>query len=232
MPDAPATPAVASPTIFDYIQNALPTWAGGSAVTANEASNNAAAAAAQIQAVATSPGGQQPVSTMLANDQALVNGQTYTFTFTGPGATVASVTADIVGQAPDFLTQVVVTPVNGGGLNVQFVYEGDGSDLVQDVASSIVGAALVVNNDNLGFVSASQQTTVGAVIAPTIVKQVAASNTDQQVLADSANAAAKAQDTASLTSGLVWIAVGLAVFIVVAPMVLGATTPKVSVGGA
>jgi hypothetical protein len=220
-----------SPTIFDYIQNALPTWAGGSPVTANEAAQNQAAAAAEIAAVASSPGAGQPVSTILASDSNLVNGQTYVFVFNGPSATVGSVTQDITGQAPDFVTQVQVTSIPGGGFNVQFVYEGDGSDLVQDVASAIVGAALAVNNDQLGFVSASVQTTVGQVLAPTIVKQTAGSNADQTTLADQANAAAKAQDSASLTSGLVWIAVGLAVFIVVAPMVLGAAQPRISIGG-
>jgi hypothetical protein len=220
-----------SPTISDYIQNALPTWLGGSPVTANEAAQNQAAAAAEIAAVASSPGAGQSVSTILTNDAPLVNGQIYTFVFSGPSATVASVTADVVGQAPSFITQVVVTAIAGGGFQVQFVYEGDGSDLVQDVASAIVGAGLAVSNNQLSFVSASQQTTVGQILAPVVSTQVAASNQDQTTLANQANAAAKAQDTASLTSGLVWLAVGLAVFIVVAPMVLGATTPRVSVGG-
>ena len=218
-----------SPTISDYIQNALPTWLGGSPVTANEAAQNQAAAAAEIAAVASSPGAGQSVTTILQNDAPLTNGQTYQFVFTGPGASIASVSADIVGQAPSFITQVAVTAIPGGGFQVQFVYEGDGSDLVQDVASSIVGAALAVNNDQLGFVSASIQTTVGQILAPVVSTQIAASNQDQTTLANQANAAAAAQDTASLTSGLVWIAVGLAVFIVVAPMILGATVPRVNV---
>src|SRR5271168_411773 len=220
-----------SPTISDYIQNALPTWLGGSPVTANEAAQNQAAAAAEITAVATSPGGQQATSTLLTNDQALVNGQTYTFTFNGPSATVSSLTQDIIGQAPDFIVDAVVVPIPGGGFNVIFTYEGDGSDLVQDVASSIVAAGLAVNNDQLGFVSASVQTTVGQAIQPTIATQVAGSIADQTALANSANAAAAKQDSASLTSGIVWIAVGLAVFVLVAPSILGAATPRVSVGG-
>jgi hypothetical protein len=219
-----------SPTLSDYVQNALPTWLGGSPVTANEAAQNQKDAAAQIAAVASSPGGLQATSTLLTNDQPLVNGQTYTFTFNAPSATVQSLSQDIVGQAPDFIINPVVVPLDGGGFNVTFIYEGDGSDLVQDVASSIVAAGLAVNNDQLGFVSASQTSTVGQILQPTIAKQIASSNTDQTVLANSANAAAKAQDTASLTSGLVWVAVAVAVFIVVAPKILGATTPRVSVG--
>lgn len=220
-----------SPTISDYIQNALPTWLGGSPVTANEAAINQAAASAEIAAVATSPGGLQAVSTLLPNDTPLVNGQTYTFVFNGPSVTPASFANDVVGQAPDFIVNPQVNAIPGGGLSLQFIYEGDGSDVVQDVASAVVGAALAVNNDQVGFVSASVQTTVGAVLAPTIATQINASNQDQTVLANAANAAAKAQDSASLTSGLVWIAVGIAVFIVVAPKLLGAVnTPKVSVG--
>jgi len=219
-----------TPTLSDYIQNALPTWAGGSAVTANEAAQRQKAANDEIAAVATSPGGLQATSTLLANDQPLVNGQTYTFTFNAPSATVASLQSDIVGQAPDFIVNPVVVPISGGGFNVTFIYEGDGSDVVQDVASSIVAAGLAVNNDQLGFVSASQTSTVGQILQPTITAQISASNTDQSLLANQANAAAKAQDTASLTSGIVWIAVALAVFVVVAPSIIGATTPKVSVG--
>ena len=220
-----------SPTLSDYIQNALPTWLGGSPVTANEAAQNQAAAAAEITAVATSPGGQQATSTLLTNDQALVNGQTYTFTFNAPSATVSSLTQDIIGQAPDFIVDAIVVPIPGGGFNVIFTYEGDGSDVVQDVASSIVAAALSVNNDTLGFVSASQTSTVGQILQPTITKQVAGSNADQTTLANQANAAAKAQDTSSLTSGLVWIAVGLVAFLLLAPSFIAATTPRVSVGG-
>jgi hypothetical protein len=219
-----------TPTLSDYIQNALPTWLGGSPVTANEQAQNEAAAAAEINAVATSPGGMQSVSTALSNDTNLVNGKVYTFIFTG-GSSAANLADDIQEQAPSFLTQVVVNPLSGGsGFSVQFTYEGDGSDVVSDVASSIVAAGIAVNGDNLGFVSASQQTTVGAIIGPTITSQVAASNVDQSTLAASANAAAKAQDTSSLTTTLIWIAVGLAAFLLLAPKFIAATTPKVSVG--
>jgi hypothetical protein len=226
---------MSTPTLSDYVQNALPTWLGGSPVTANEAQQNQAAAAAEITAVASSPGGLQPTATLLTNDQNLVNGQVYTFTFNAPGATPTSLMQDVVGQAPDFIVNPNVVSVPGGGLNLTFIYEGDGSDVVQDVASSIIAAGLMVNNDQLGFVAASVQTTVGqtvgAALAPTVTAQVVASNTDQSTLTNAANAAAKAQDTAGLTSTIVWIGVALAVFVVVAPMVLGAAQPRISVGG-
>jgi hypothetical protein len=220
-----------SPTLSDYFENALPTWLGGSPVTPNELAERNAAANAEIAAVATSPGGMQSVTTLVPNDTNLVNGQTYTLVFSG-GSSASNLQQDITGQAPSFITQVVVNPLSGGsGWSVQFVYEGDGSDVVSDVASSIIAAGLAVNGDQLGFVSASQQTTVGAIIGPTVVAQTAASTADQTTLANAANAAAKAQDTSSLTTTLIWIAVGLGVFLLAAPKLLSASGTKVSVGG-
>ncbi len=128
------------------------------------------------------------------------------------------------------ITLSSVTALDGGGLNVLFNYEGDGTDLVQDVASAIISAAMQVNGDSVAFVSASTQTQmVSTTIAPVIQSQVAASNADQAQLAQTANAAAKAADTSSLTSTIVWVAVGLGVFLIFAPKFIAATTPKVSV---
>jgi hypothetical protein len=221
-----------SPTLSDYLQNALPTWLGGSPVTANELAQNQANANAEIQAVGQSPGAQVPAWTLVSNDLAMVNGKTYLFVFNGPGVTTSNLASDIDAQAPDFITLSSVTALDGGGLAVQFNYEGDGSDLVQDVASSIIAAALQGNNDSLSFVSASTQTQlVSQTIAPVIVAQVAASNADQANLAQQANKAAAAADTAQLTSIIVWVGVGIAAFLFLTPKFLAATTPRVSVGG-
>jgi hypothetical protein len=227
-----------TPTISDYIENALPTWLGGEPVTPNEAAANQAAAAASIAAVAASPGAQVPAQTLLSNDTNLTNGQTYTFTFNAPSVSVNDLIDDINQQAPDFLSQVQVVPISGGGYNVVFVYEGDGSDVVQDVASAIVSAALMVNNDNLTFVSASVQTvvqgqtvSVGTALASTVAAQTAASNTDQSKLANAANAAAAAADSSQLTTIIIWVVVGVVALLLFAPKILAAGTPKVSVGG-
>lgn len=95
-------------------------------------------------------------------DDNLANGQTYTFVFqlqnlffTPSESTLLN---DIVAQAPDFLTSVQVTHqerfFSGDYFNVQFTYEGDGSDVVSDVASSIVAAFKAGSDDNLTFVQA------------------------------------------------------------------------------
>jgi hypothetical protein len=216
-------------SLSDVIQNALPTWLGGSPVTASEAAANDAAATAQITAVGNSVGASVPVHETVDNDTNLVNGQTYTFSFQAqPGVTVASLQADIAAQAPGFIMMFSVVQGSGSSqlfFNVTFTYEGDGSDVVTDVASAIVAAAFATNGDGLAFLQASQQKTVGQVLQPVIGKQVTAATVDQTGLANQANAAAKAQDTAQLTSIIIWAAIGLGAFLVVYPKILKATTP-------
>lgn len=98
-------------------------------------------------------------------DDNLVNGQTYTFTYDlsnlllGPGNCVTPgcgsnvLAADISANAPDFVTSVVVTPLTSvtGSYAVQFTYEGDGSDVVADVGTSLAAAFLAGSGDVLNF---------------------------------------------------------------------------------
>lgn len=96
-------------------------------------------------------------------DDNLVNGRTYTFTFELQNwllsPSVATIQQDIVSSAPDFLTSVMVTTRSGLGLltnyyDVQFTYEGDGSDVVSDVANALIAAFAAGSNDQFTFVQA------------------------------------------------------------------------------
>jgi hypothetical protein len=219
-----------SPTLSDYVQNALPTWLGGSPVTANETAINVAQANAQIAAVASSPGAQVTVNNPLQSNDNLINGNSYVFIFSAQaGATAASIAADIAGQAPAFMTMVQVALSSSGDFNVQFTYEGDNTDVVSDVASSIVSAGMQVNQDQLSFVNAVNNSTVGALLAPTIAQQQQASITEQGNLANATNAAAAKSDTSQLTTWLLWAAIGVGLFLFLAPKFMAATTPRVSV---
>ena len=98
---------------------------------------------------------------VLALDDNLVNGQTYTFQFQLANLLFSpdtnTVLNDLYTQAPDFLTSVGVTFSEGLSsyfMNVQFTYEGDGSDVVSDVASAMVAAFLAGSNDSFTFVNA------------------------------------------------------------------------------
>ena len=205
------------PTLSDYAQNALPTWLGGSPVTPNELAENQAAATAQITAVGNSVGASVQTQQTLANDTNLVNGDVYTFSFQAQETTtVASLTQDIQQQAPSFLTMVNVVQGSGASqifFNVTFTYEGDGSDVIQDVASAIVAAALSVNGDMLAFLQAAQQVTVGQVLQPVIQNQVAQSVVNQNTLATQANAAAAASDNVQLYLLIGAAALGIFLFV-------------------
>lgn len=111
--------------------------------------------------------------TALPLDDNLYNGVTYTFQFQldnwlfSPDET--TVLNDIGMNAPDFLTSVIVTFANGLTkyyMNVQFTYEGDGSDVVSDLANSLVAAFKAGSNDNFIFVQAFSASSVDVPSAP------------------------------------------------------------------
>jgi len=131
--------------------------------------------------------------TVLQLDDNLVNGHTYTFQFnctnwlSNPSA--ETVAADIVAAAPDFLTSLGVTsPFTTSLYNVQFTYEGDGSDVVSDVSNLIIAAILATSNDGMVL--------VGAVQAPASSITVSVAN------AVATTAAAIQQGTNAVTTGI------------------------------
>jgi hypothetical protein len=99
---------------------------------------------------------------VLQLDDNLSNGHTYTFILqlknwiTSPSDAV--IQDDIVANAPDFITSLQVTHqerfFSQDNYNIQFTYEGDGSDVVSDLASALVAAIQVGSNDNFVFVQA------------------------------------------------------------------------------
>jgi hypothetical protein len=112
-------------------------------------------------------------------DDNLKNGQTYTFVLqlqnwiTAPSVT--DVLNDLTDYAPDFLTSVQVSKqerfLSGDYYNVQFTYEGDGSDVVSDLGVQLVAAMKAGSNDDFTFVQAIGapanlvQTQVGQVVS-------------------------------------------------------------------
>jgi hypothetical protein len=92
-----------------------------------------------------------PTPPIIALDDNLVNGQTYTSSFICSNYFInpsdATVLSDITQNAPDFLTSVAVTDLLGV-YKVTFTYEGDGSDVLSDVQNSIIAAIKAGSNDN------------------------------------------------------------------------------------
>lgn len=183
-------------------------------------------------------------------DDNLVNGQTYTFVFqlqnlffTPSESTLLN---DVIAQAPDFLTSVQVAHqerfFSGDYFNVQFTYEGDGSDVVTDLASVLVAAFAAGSNDKLTFVQA-----IGApaTAVPTQIQQVgqaasqvasqveqSASNAVNKVATDATKAATDAIN-AALKGLMPLLIVGVLIILFVLPSLVGSyskVAPRVSVG--
>jgi len=99
------------------------------------------------------------VNAVLNADDNLVNNVTYTFVFqcnnlfSNPSA--STLANDIQQNAPNFLTSVQVVAETGtankGWYNIVFTYEGDGSDVVSDVAQSLITAFLQGSSDNFTY---------------------------------------------------------------------------------
>lgn len=186
-------------------------------------------------------------ATPLQLDDNLRNGQTYTFQFEDDNfftSGLSTLQNDLVVNAPDFLGSLQLSPVALGltksYMNVQFTYEGDGSDVVSDVANSMMSAFLTGSNDSFGFSAAYGQPaayvppTPEAQAIPTVASTASAA---VQVVTDTANqvAAGAGQVTNTATSAvfsaaLPWLIGAVLIVIVVLPVIAkSGLVPKVRV---
>lgn len=104
------------------------------------------------------------MSVAAALDENMIPGQTYTFQMsldnliTHPST--STIQRDLGAQAPGFVSNnLVVTQEQtlnpfSNVYDVQFTYSGDGSDVISDVAGSIVSAIKQVSNDDFSFMAA------------------------------------------------------------------------------
>lgn len=175
-------------------------------------------------------------------DDNFVNGRTYTFQFkcnnwfclSNLSNTIAN---DISVAAPDFLTSVQVTSPSLTSLyNVQFTYEGDGSDVVSDVANAIQAAVQATSNDNLVFVGGVQSSAADIVVTPVVATQAATqavTNAASTVAMDATKPITDAVNAA--LKGLTPLLIVVVVLILfVLPSLVGSyskVAPRVSVGG-
>lgn len=154
-------------------------------------------------------------------DDNLIPGQTYTFQLNETGfawlASAADVQAALIANAPDFLGDLQVTsPFTTSLYNCQFTYKGDGSDVVSDVANSIVGAANQGTGKTFVFVGAVPDTAQTITVSPSNAAQKVGDAVSDAVnkAADSASKAAAKAAQNLLTP--VEIAVGILAIIIIA----------------
>jgi hypothetical protein len=180
-------------------------------------------------------------------DDQLINGRTYTFQFQDQNFFTSSTSRlqqDLIDQAPDFLVNVQVLPISLGltssYLNVQFTYEGDGSDVISDVANAIGSAFQNGSNDTFQFIAAyanaanstplvpPDQTVPSATSVATGIVSTAGDVANQ--LATSAGIVTKTATNAAFSAALPWLIGAVLIVVVVLPVVSkSGLVPRVSV---
>jgi hypothetical protein len=183
--------------------------------------------------------------TPLELDANLVNGQTVTFQFKCSNTFCisdlsATLNDDIVSNAPSFITSLQVTSPTGGGwfaataaiYNVQFTYEGDGSDVVSDVAASIVAAAQAGSNDSITFIGGVAASASSIAVTPTqavaITAQVATSAATQAV----SDVGQVAKETTSQAGGVLNSALGgIIPLLIVVVLIIMFVLPSLATSG-
>lgn len=111
------------------------------------------------------------MATLSQPDDNLIPGQTYTFQLALDNWVVTpsthTIQTDLENNAPDFVGNVMVTSPSFTGLyNCQFTYKGDGSDVVSDVANSLLTAIQQGSNDTFKFVGAVADTASSITVTP------------------------------------------------------------------
>jgi hypothetical protein len=174
---------------------------------------------------------------VLQLDDNLINGRTYTFQlkctnwFSNPSA--SSVQQDIVNGAPDFMQSMQVTsPFTTSLYNIQFTYEGDGSDVVSDLANSIIAAIKAESNDDMvliGAVAAAASTITVSVANATTAVGNAVADAASNVANKTVGVATGAVNTA-LVGLLPLLLVVVALILFVLPSLVKSTGVRGSIG--
>lgn len=186
-------------------------------------------------------------TTPMSLDDSLVNGQTYTFQFYGNNTFInpstGTISNDIVANAPDFITSLVVTnpdfslslanvPFLATSYNVQFTYEGDGGDVVSDVANAIIAAVQATSGDAVVFVGAVAAPAALLSVSPSQLAATAESTVNSavnQVASDAVGTTTKAVNQA-LQGLLPLLIVVVAIILFVVPSFVKSTGVRFSAG--
>lgn len=155
-------------------------------------------------------------------DDNMIPGQTYTFQLklsnwiTSPSTPVLQ--QDLIGYAPEFVgnnLQVTIADtlwVLNDTFNIQFTYNGDGTDVISDVASQLIAAIKQGSNDDFSFVGAVADT---AASTNTGVLQNAADSVGDAINKALGGATKSVADSAQNLLTPIEVAVGILALIVV-----------------
>jgi hypothetical protein len=161
--------------------------------------------------------------TLSQPDDNMIPGQTYTFQLkctnllTLPSS--GTIQSDLQNNAPSFVADLQVTsPTLTSLYNCQFTYSGDGTDVIADVANSLIAAIGQGSSDSFVFVGAVADTAQSITITPGSATQKvvdtvgdAIHNATQGAASDIAGAAQKVLTPIEV---LLVIAVGLVALLI------------------
>lgn len=153
-------------------------------------------------------------------DDNMIPGQTYTFQLklnnwlAVPSTHI--VQSDLEQQAAGFVADVQVTsPPLTSLYNCQFTYQGDGSDVISDVANMLLAAIKAGSNDDFVFIGAVADTAQSITVTPGTAAQSVVDNVGAAVNSATQGAAKTIADSAQKLLTPIEIAVGILVGLVV-----------------
>lgn len=170
------------------------------------------------------------MATAAAADDNMIPGQTYTFKFllgnivTSPST--STLQSDLQSNAPDFVNNSLIVTNEGGSAlhwltniyDVQFTYNGDGTDVISDVANLIVSAIKSGSNDDFTFQNAYADSAANIGSSGTVADTV--KQTLDQTMGTITDAVSQATKQASKSAQDILTPVEVAVAIVVGLVVL------------
>lgn len=183
------------------------------------------------------------MATLAQPDDNLVPGQTYTFQFNSAGLqwppSAADVQSALTNNAPTFLSDLQVTsPFTTTLYDCQFDYSGDGSDVVSDVASSMITAIQTGISKSFTFVGAVPDTSQSITVSPSNAAQkvsdavgAAVNNAVQGAAKTTAQAAQNLLTPIEIAVGILAVIVVLIIFTAGKSGGLNVSELGVSVGG-
>lgn len=159
------------------------------------------------------------MSTLSQPDDNMIPGQTYTFQLKCTNYVLLpstdTIQVDIGNNAPEFVADLHVTSPSLTSLyNCQFTYQGDGSDVITDVANSLIAAIGAGSSDSFTFVGAVPDTAQSITISPGSAAQKVSDAVGDAVNKATQGAAKNIADAAQTVLGPVEILLILAVGLV------------------
>lgn len=163
------------------------------------------------------------MATLSQPDDNMIPGQTYTFQLQCSNVVILpsshTIQTDLENNAPSFVGNLQVTsPFTTSLYNCQFTYQGDGTDVISDVANALIAAIQQGSNDSFIFVGAvadvASTITVNPATAAQKVTDTVGDAISKATQGAASNVAAAAQKVLTPIEVMLVIAVGLVALLI------------------